>query len=121
MNAGTMPRHERRHHERRTAAQDHKHSRQRSPAGAMAMGGYGRFAAMVATSTAIGFAATYLNVFELDHVFFSWTRLFMALVMGGVMTAVMMLFMWGMYPNKRANWAVMGVAVALFAAGVALA
>ena len=87
----------------------------------MRMGSYGRFAAMVAASTAAGFAATYLNVYEADHVFFSWMRLFMALVMGGVMTAVMMLFMWGMYPNRRANVGVLGVAVLLFAAGVALA
>lgn len=84
------------------------------------MAGYGRFVAMVATSTAIGFGAMYLNVFEIDHVHFSWTRLFMALIMGGVMTAVMMLFMWGMYPNKKTNWTILGVAAALFAAGVAL-
>lgn len=82
---------------------------------------YGRFAVMVAVSTAIGFAAMYLNVYEVDHVYFSWTRLFMALIMGGVMAAVMMLFMWNMYPNRKANRAVLGVAAVLFAAGLALA
>lgn len=87
----------------------------------MKMASYGRFAAMVATSTAVGFGAMYLNVFQLDHVYFSWMRLFMALIMGGVMTPVMMLFMWGMYPNKKINGLVLGVAAALFAAGVALA
>jgi peptidoglycan/LPS O-acetylase OafA/YrhL len=87
----------------------------------MKTGSYPRFAAMVATSTAVGFAAMYLNVFESDHVYFSWTRLFMALIMGGVMTAIMMAFMWGMYPDKRANWGVMGIAAALFVAGLALA
>ena len=85
------------------------------------MASYGRFAAMVAASTALGFAVMYLNVYDIDHVYFSWTRLFMALVMGGVMTAVMMLFMWGMYPDRKANWMVLGVAAALFAAGVTLA
>lgn len=89
--------------------------------GSMKMGSYGRFAAMVAASTALGFGAMYLNVLEWDHVFFSWMRLFMAMIMGGVMTAIMMLFMWGMYPSKRANWAVLGVAALLFLAGLGLA
>ena len=86
----------------------------------MKMASYGRFAAMVAASTLIGFGAMYLNVLEWDHVFFSWTRFFMAMIMGGVMTAVMMAFMWGMYPNRRANWAVLGAAAALFLGGLAL-
>ena len=87
----------------------------------MQMASYGRFAAMVAASTAIGFGAMYLNVLEWDHVYFSWMRLFMAMIMGGVMTAVMMLFMWGMYPNTKANWGVMGAAAVLFLAGLGLA
>lgn len=86
----------------------------------MQMGNYGRFWAMVATSTAIGWAAMYLNTYQLDHVFFSWTRVFMAMIMGGVMTAAMMAFMWKMYPDKRTNQAVLGVAAALFLAGVGL-
>jgi len=86
----------------------------------MQTGSYGRFWAMVATSTAIGWAAMYLNTYELDHVFFSWTRVFMAMIMGGVMTAVMMAFMWNMYPKKRSNQAVLAVAAALFVAGLGL-
>ena len=86
----------------------------------MKMGSYWRFAAMVTTSTAVGWAAMYLNVYQPDHVFFSWTRFFMAMIMGGVMTAIMMLFMWRMYPDRKANLAVLGVAAALFASGVAL-
>jgi hypothetical protein len=106
---------ERRHAERRRdgpamAGHDHAH----------AMARYGRFWAMVLTSTAVGFGAMYLNTYEVDHVFFSWTRVFMALIMGGVMTAVMMLFMWGMYPDKRANAGVLGIAAALVVAGIGL-
>lgn len=93
-------------------AKDHEH--------AMQMGHYGRFWAMVATSTVIGWGAMYLNTYELDHVFFSWTRVFMAMIMGGIMTAVMMAFMWKMYPDRRANRAVLGVAAVLFVAGLAL-
>ncbi|MGV3569909.1 MAG: DUF305 domain-containing protein [Ramlibacter sp.] len=92
-----------------------------SQAGSMKMGSYGRFAAMVAASTAVGWAAMYLNVYELGHVLFSWMRLFMALIMGGVMTAVMMLFMWQMYPSRKANFVVLGIAAALFLLGLGLA
>ena len=74
----------------------------------MPMASYGRFAAMVTVSTAIGFGAMFLNVLEWDHVFFSWMRFFMAMIMGGVMTTIMMLFMWNMYPNRKANWGVLG-------------
>ena len=81
---------------------------------------YPRFWAMVTVSTIIGFCAMYLNTYQLDHVFFSWTRFFMAMIMGGTMTAVMMLFMWGMYPNKQSNMGVLAIAAALFLAGLGL-
>lgn len=121
MNTHTMPRQDRRHHERRASSRDNVQAKERGSGQSMQMASYGRFAAMVASSTALGFAAMYLNVLELDHVFFSWMRLFMAMIMGGVMTAIMMLFMWGMYPNKKANWGVMGAAALLFFAGLGLA
>lgn len=81
---------------------------------------YFRFWAMVSASTVIGFGAMYLNTYEIDHVFFSWTRFFMSMIMGGIMTAVMMLFMWHMYPNKRANAGIIAIAAALFFAGLGL-
>lgn len=110
---------ERRGADRRSRSDPDSHG---GPAkGAMAMGSYRRFAAMVATSTVIGWGAMYLNVYQLDHVFFSWMRLFMAMIMGGVMTAIMILFMWGMYPNRKANMAVLLVAAILFASGLGLA
>ena len=87
----------------------------------MKAGNYGRFWAMVATSTAIGWAAMYLNTYQIDHVMFSWTRVFMAMIMGGVMTAVMMLFMWKMYPDNWARYGALVVALAFFLAGLGLA
>ena len=81
---------------------------------------YLRFWIMVTASTVIGFGAMYLNTYEFDHVFFSWTRFFMSMIMGGIMTAVMMLFMWGMYPNKQANRGVIAIAAVLFFAGLGL-
>ncbi|CAN1723705.1 DUF305 domain-containing protein [Hyphomicrobium sp. 1Nfss2.1] len=64
---------------------------------------YIRFLAMIAVSTVLMYGLMYLNTYELDHVFFSQTRAWMALVMGTAMTIVMLGFMWGMYENKRVN------------------
>jgi hypothetical protein len=121
MNTHTIPRPERRRAERRQQPSHAHGPDQGQHAHAKAMGHYGRFWAMVGTSTLIGWGAMYLNTYQLDHVFFSWMRVFMALIMGGVMTGVMMLFMWKMYPNRRANFGVLGVAAALFVAGLGLA
>lgn len=76
---------------------------------------YGRFAAMIVTSTVVMFILMYLNVWSLDHVFFSQTRAWMALVMGSVMAVVMLAFMWGMYQNRRANIAIVVGGAIVFA------
>lgn len=67
------------------------------------MKNYMRFAAMIATSTLVMLGLMYLNVYRIDHVFFSETRLYMAIMMGAAMAIIMMGFMWGMHPNKRLN------------------
>ncbi|WP_198162018.1 DUF305 domain-containing protein [Sphingomonas sp. TDK1] len=77
--------------------------------------GYGRFAAMIATSTVVMFGLMYLNTYALDHVMFSQTRMWMALLMGAVMAIIMLGFMWGMYPNRRANIGIVAGAAAVFA------
>ena len=60
---------------------------------------YVRFGSMVATSTVVMFGLMYLNTYALEHVMFSQTRMWMALLMGAVMAFIMLLFMWGMYKN----------------------
>ena len=77
-------------------------------------GSYGRFMAMVGTSTAMMFGLMYLNTYQLDHLFWSETRFWMTFVMGAVMAVVMLLFMWGMYRNRAKNWAIMAIAVLVF-------
>jgi uncharacterized protein (DUF305 family) len=57
----------------------------------------------------------YLNTYALDHVRFSQTRVWMALLMGAVMAVIMLGFMLKMYPNKRANAAIAAGAVVVFA------
>lgn len=80
---------------------------------------YGRFGLMVLTSTIIMLILMYLNVYSIDHVFFSETRLYMALIMGGVMAIVMLAFMSKMYTNKKMNLGIYAgsalvIAVSLF-------
>ncbi len=77
--------------------------------------GYGRFAAMIATSTVVMFGLMYLNTYALDHVFYSQTRTWMAVVMGAVMALIMIGFMWGMYPRKGTNAAIVAAGVVVFA------
>jgi hypothetical protein len=75
---------------------------------------YARFAAMIATSTVVMFGLMYLNTYALDHVWFSQTRAWMALVMGAVMAIVMLGYMWSMYRNKAANVAILVVSLLVF-------
>lgn len=79
---------------------------------------YWRFGAMIATSVVVMFGIKYLSTYEWSHVWFSETRTYMALMMGGAMGVIMLLFMLGMYRNKRVNLAILAGAGALF--GVSL-
>ena len=78
-------------------------------------GNYSKFLAMIGTSMIIMYGLMYLNSYQIvDHAWFSETRLFMTGMMGGSMMAVMLIFMLGMYQNKKANAAVfVGAAVLL--------
>ena len=76
---------------------------------------YWRFAAMIATSTVIMYGLMYLNTYALDHVFFSQTRLWMALLMGATMAVVMLTFMLGMYRSRALNIAIFTGAAVVFA------
>ena len=82
------------------------------------MHSYARFAAMVATSTVAMFGLMYLNTFQLDHVFFSETRVYMALVMGAAMAIVMLAFMRHMYNRRWVNLGVVAASVIVFSAAL---
>lgn len=81
---------------------------------------YARFAAMIAVSTIVMFGLMYLNTYATDHVFFSQTRAWMALVMGATMAVVMLLFMWRMYENKTVNASILVAAAIIFAGSLGL-
>ncbi|QXQ06911.1 DUF305 domain-containing protein [Sphingosinicellaceae bacterium] len=77
--------------------------------------GYGRFAAMIATSTVVMFGLMYLNTYALSHVFYSQTRTWMAIYMGAVMAIIMLGFMWSMYSSSRVNLAIVAGSAIVFA------
>lgn len=81
---------------------------------------YARFFAMIATSTIVMFGLMYLNAYQLDHVFFSETRAYMALVMGAAMAVIMLAFMLSMYPNRTANITIFAGSVIVFAGALYL-
>jgi hypothetical protein len=84
-------------------------------------GPYLRFYAMIATSMVVMFCLMYLHSYQLiDHAWFSETRLFMTLIMGGGMVIVMLAYMLGMYKSNAKNLATIGVGIALIAAGIFL-
>jgi CRISPR/Cas system-associated endonuclease Cas3-HD len=84
------------------------------------MSKYLRFAAMITTSTIVMFGLMYLNIYSVDHVFWSETRAYMALVMGAAMAVVMLTFMLGMYKNKAANVGILLVSALVFAGALYL-
>jgi uncharacterized protein (DUF305 family) len=82
---------------------------------------YLKFGVMIAASTVIMFALMYLNVYQVEHVFFSQTRVYMALIMGAAMAIVMLGFMRGMYPNRALNGGILAGSATLFALALWLA
>ena len=79
------------------------------------MNNYLKFGIMIATSTFLMYWLMFLNVFQFEHVTLSETRIYMALIMGSVMAIVMLLFMWPMYKNKKANTAILAGSALVFA------
>ena len=76
---------------------------------------YWRFAAMIATSTVVMYVLMYLNTYALEHIFWSETRAWMALVMGSTMAVIMLSFMLSMYEKRNVNLGIFGGSIAVFA------
>lgn len=75
---------------------------------------YGRFAAMIATSTVVMMGLMYLNTYAFDHVLWSETRAYMALLMGATMAVIMLTFMLHMYRRTAINLAIYVGSIAVF-------
>ncbi len=79
------------------------------------MSSYVRFGAMITVSTVVMFLLTYLTTYQVDHIFFSETRAYMALVMGATMAVIMLGFMRHMYKDQRTNLGIVVGSVLVFA------
>ena len=77
---------------------------------------YLKYFGMIITSAVLMFAVMYLNTYELDHVYFSETRLYMTILSTCVMAIVMLLFMLDMLKNKRMNTMIISASILIFAA-----
>lgn len=69
---------------------------------------------MILTSTVVMLGLMYLNTYSLDHVTFSETRLYMAIMMGAAMAMVMMTFMLHMLTNRKINIAILISSIVVF-------
>jgi uncharacterized protein (DUF305 family) len=84
------------------------------------MAKYLKFGAMIATSTVVMYVLMYLNTYSADHIYWSETRAYMAVIMGASMAVVMMLFMLGMYESARMNASIVAASVVVFAGALYL-
>ena len=82
---------------------------------------YKRFAAMIATSTVVMLVLMYTTTYQLDHVWWSQTKFWMAIYMGAAMAMIMLAFMLKMYDDKRKNIAIFAGGAVVFAVALFLA
>ncbi|AEE25392.1 protein of unknown function DUF305 (plasmid) [Glaciecola sp. 4H-3-7+YE-5] len=75
---------------------------------------YTKFFAMILTSTAFMLVMMYFNSYSIEHVFFSETRLYMAIYMGAMMAVIVLLFMLNMYESKIKNVSILAGSVVVF-------
>jgi len=68
----------------------------------------------MAVSFIIMYGVMFLNADIFDHVMLSITRTYMTLLMISAMAVTMMLFMWGMYENKKTNYIIIASALVIF-------
>ncbi|MCP9200597.1 DUF305 domain-containing protein [Gramella sp. GC03-9] len=84
-------------------------------------GKYGKFFAMIATSMVAMFFLMYTHSYQIiDHFWYSETRFFMTLIMGGSMVIIMLLYMLNMYKDRNKNLMILSLGVLLIAGGIGL-
>lgn len=75
---------------------------------------------MIATSMIAMYVLTYVNTYEIGHVQFSETRLFMSFIMAAAMAVIMLSFMLGMYKSRKVNTAIFAGSAVVFALALGL-
>jgi uncharacterized protein (DUF305 family) len=81
---------------------------------------YLRFGAMILTAMVVMYGLMFVSSYELSHVRWSESRMFMALTMGGTMGLIMLAWMLNMYKSTKMNLVIVGVSLLLLAGGVYL-
>lgn len=80
---------------------------------------YLSFFAMIGTSMVAMFFLMYTHSYQIiDHFWYSETRFFMTLIMGGSMVIIMLLYMLQMYKDRNKNALILGLGVLLIAGGI---
>ena len=81
---------------------------------------YTKFILMLSASFVAMYITMYLNTYELDHVYFSMTRLYMTCLGISAMAVIMFFFMRKMYQDKKKNIAILLGSLILFVAALGL-
>ena len=80
---------------------------------------YLKFFAMIGTSMVAMFFLMYTHSYQIiDHFWYSETRFFMTLIMGGSMVIIMLLYMLNMYKERNKNIMIFSLGVLLIAGGI---
>ncbi|GMN05522.1 DUF305 domain-containing protein [Croceitalea sp. MTPC5] len=80
---------------------------------------YLKFFAMIGTSMVTMFFLMYTHSYQIiDHFWYSETRFFMTLIMGGSMVIIMLLYMLQMYKDRNKNILILSLGVLLIAGGI---
>ena len=75
---------------------------------------YKKFFLMLGISFFIMYLVMFLNVYRLNHVYLSVTRMYMSLLMVSLMSLVMLFFMRDMYMNKKINSVIIIASIFVF-------
>ncbi|MFI8687896.1 DUF305 domain-containing protein [Rossellomorea sp. NPDC077527] len=78
------------------------------------MKAYKKFGGMILTSTIVMYLFTYWNTYKVDHIFFSESRAYMAVLMGASMAVIMLLFMQNMLTNRQMNLGIILGSIVVF-------
>ena len=81
---------------------------------------YTKFVLMLLVSFIAMYITMYFNTYQIDHVYFSLTRFYMACLGISAMAIIMLLFMLNMYKNNKKNIAIILGSVILFASALTL-
>ena len=81
---------------------------------------YTKFFLMLGASFIAMYITMYLNTYSIDHVYFSLTRFYMTCLGISAMAVIMLLFMLGMYKNKKKNIAIILGSILLFSSALFL-